>query len=48
MWVIDENNRSLNNWHVGENNRGSFQELQNRIIGKIRLRPNPDVLDSGS
>ena len=29
---------------LGENNRGNFQELQNRIIGKIkkhiRLRPN--------
>ena len=31
MWITNENN-----WHIGENNRGNFQELQNRIIGKIK------------
>ena len=41
MWVTDENNRRIIGM-LGENNRGNFQELQNRIIGKIK-----SILGSG-
>ena len=32
-----------NNWHAGENNRGNFQEMQNRIIGKIKSTLGSDL-----
>ena len=35
MWVTDENNRRIIGM-LGENNRGNFLELQNRIIGKLK------------
>ena len=42
--VTNENNRAYleNNRHIGENNKANLQELQNRIIGKIK-----SILGSG-
>ena len=42
MWVTDENNRRIIGMLGREENKGNFQELQNRIIGKIK-----SILGSG-